>query len=142
MIVEEMLPENSFESWPSALREELEERSAKTEVGQILCYEDETIRVWRIALEPGERLPFHRHTRDYSWTCLTDGVGTTYYGTGDAYRITYRRGDQAYFSHRDKGDFLHDLQNVGESVLEFVTVEYAPEAGLSAGESLLGSPRS
>ena len=124
MLVEELLPENSFDRWPVALRQELAESQTNIQVGQSLAYEDAKVRVWSIALEPGQRLPFHRHTCDYSWTSLTPGVGVVYYSSGDAYRVTYERGDTDFYHHAVKGDFLHDLENIGDTVLEFMTVEY------------------
>lgn len=123
MTIEEILPEGAFEQWPPELREELESHAHNERVGQVVRFEDDQVRLWSIVLEPGGRLPFHRHTRDYTWTALSSGVAVTRYGTGDVYRVTYVRGDLA-FHHREKGDFVHDLENVGETVLEFVTMEF------------------
>ena len=121
---EQVLEEGAFARWPASLRRELQDNANNLEVGQRVLFEDDQIRVWSIELEPGQRLPFHRHTHDYTWTCLTPGSGLTHYGTGDAYRVTYQRGDQAFYDQQAKGDFTHDLQNIGDAALRFVTVEY------------------
>ncbi len=123
MIVEEILSEGSFEHWPPELREELESHAHNERVGQTVRFEDGHVRLWSIILEPGQRFPFHRHARDYTWTALSSGTAVTRYGTGDAYRVAYVRGDLD-FHHNEGGDFIHDLENVGDTVLEFVTLEF------------------
>ena len=39
-------------------------------VGTRLLFENERIRVWDITLEPGKRLPLHRHRTSYFYRCL------------------------------------------------------------------------
>lgn len=121
---EQILDEGAFCRWPANLLREFEDNANTHMVGQRVLFEDDQVRVWSIDLQPGQRLPFHRHIHDYTWTCLAPGTGLTHYGTGDAYRVTYQRGDQAFYDHHAKGDFMHDLQNIGDAGLRFVTVEY------------------
>jgi hypothetical protein len=121
---EPILGENAFAAWPPEALREFQTSADNDKIGQRVVFEDDQIRVWSIDLPPGERLPFHRHRRDYSWTCLTAGQGLTRYDTGEVFRVTYIRGDQAFYDHRSHGDFMHDLENIGSANLRFVTVEY------------------
>jgi len=41
--------------------------------GYRLWFENEHIRVWEVRLMPGERGPFHAHTRRYFWTVVDAG---------------------------------------------------------------------
>lgn len=127
VIVQEVLPEGSIELWAPELRSELQAYPVSTDVGQRLLFENDLYRFWSISLNPGERLPFHRHTRDYTWTCVQPGVALTRYGTGDVYRVEYQRGDLDFYNHQSKGDFVHDLENIGETRLEFVTTEFVAQ---------------
>lgn len=124
MVSERILEEGAFDQWSVELCLELQDSGDNERVGQQVVFEDQQIRVWSISLEPGARLPFHCHRRDYSWTCLTEGMGVTRYHTGEMFRVTYQRGDQDFYDHREKGDFVHDLENVGSTNLRFVTVEF------------------
>jgi beta-alanine degradation protein BauB len=93
------------------------------QVGTRLLFENERIRVWDITLEPGERLPFHRHRTSYFYRCETAG----------RLRVRTPEGDDAeYESPLDEVHFheigpddlvVHDLENVGETTVRFTTVE-------------------
>ncbi len=93
-------------------------------IGTSLEYEDEHMRIWHLRLEPGQRLPYHRHDRPYFWSVVTDGKGRSRFGDGTVLDITYRRGDTKYFDLNPDNMFVHDLQNTGDEVLMFVTVEF------------------
>jgi hypothetical protein len=54
-------------------REEID--TATDEVGTRLLFENDRVRVWDLALEPGMRAPFHVHRRSYFWTCVEGGMG-------------------------------------------------------------------
>jgi hypothetical protein len=74
-------------------------------------------------LEPGERLPFHRHRTSYFYRCHSGG----------RVRVTTPAGETAeYESPADEVHFheigpddvvVHDLENVGSTVVTFTTVE-------------------
>ncbi len=81
-------------------------------------------RVWHIWLKPGERLPFHRHVLDYFWTATSAGRSRSYYEDGRVVEAEYKVGDTAHL-HFGKGEYLlHDLTNIGDTELGFVTVEF------------------
>jgi beta-alanine degradation protein BauB len=92
-------------------------------VGTRLLFENDRIRVWDLTLEPGERLPFHRHRTSYFYRCEAGG----------RLRVRTPEGDDAeYESPLDEVHFheirpddlvVHDLENVGETTVRFTTVE-------------------
>jgi beta-alanine degradation protein BauB len=93
------------------------------QVGTRLLFENERIRVWDITLEPGQRLPLHRHRTSYFYRCEAEG----------RLRVRTPEGDDAeYESPLDEVHFheigpddlvVHDLENVGETTVRFTTVE-------------------
>ena len=86
------------------------------------------VRVWHLAIKPGERLPVHRHVLDYFWTALTPGKGRSHYHDGRTVEAEYRPGDTQH--HRfGPGEFMmHDLENIGDTTLAFTTVEFLDSA--------------
>ena len=93
-------------------------------VGLKLVSESERVRVWHIALKPGERLPFHRHVNDYFWTALCQGTGKSRHGDGSIAIVSYRAGDTSHYRYGPGESRFHDLENVGDTELLFVTVEF------------------
>ena len=110
--------------WTDAIREELKANAVNGRVGSILVSETDRARVWHLTLQPGERIGFHRHVNDYFWTVLTEGRAKSRYSSGEIKLAQYSPGDTRHFKFA-KGEYmLHDLENVGDSVLSFVTVEF------------------
>ena len=79
--------------------------------------------VWEVKLEPGERGPFHAHTRNYFWTVVSSGRGLQRFDDGTFVVRDYRDGDTMFLEHTPETALIHDLENVGETTLRFVTVE-------------------
>lgn len=116
--------DQDFTSWPAALLEEMQRQAMNGRVGQDLLSETEAVRVWRIALRPGERVGFHRRVLDYFWVAVRAGKSRSHYAEGDTRETAYAAGDTRHF-HFGPGEFmLNDLENIGDSILEFVTVEF------------------
>ena len=124
MIAKELNPPGRFDTWPQVRIDEVNATDISEDVGTSLVYQDVSIRVWKINLQPRERLPFHKHTCDYTWVSLTPGKAVSHYSDGKVVEITYARGDVNYYHHGVEGDFVHDLENVGDEALVFGTVEY------------------
>lgn len=53
---------------PADFSDELATAASNLDVGTRLRFENDRIKVWEITLAPGERCPFHAHTRRYFWT--------------------------------------------------------------------------
>ena len=92
-------------------------------VGTTLHFENAHVRVWEARLLPGERTPFHAHTKRYFWTCIDEGIADQRTLDGVIRRRHYRVGDTLYLHHDDEHVTIHDLENVGDTVLRFTTVE-------------------
>jgi len=103
--------------------EELEHASDNTAVGTSLWFENERVRVWEISLAPGQRAPFHAHTRPYFWTCVAPGQAIQRFVDGREELLDYVDGQTKFNYCTTAEPLIHDLENAGESELRFVTVE-------------------
>lgn len=116
-----IIEEGSFST--SEFEQELAAAPANRALGTTLWFENERTRVWEVRLEPGERGPFHAHTTDYFWTVVDGGTGLQRRGDGSYAIREYRVGDTLYLENSPESPMIHDLENVGDSLLRFVTVE-------------------
>jgi hypothetical protein len=87
------------------------------------------VRVWEIRLRPGERWHVHRHVLDYFWTAITPGSSLQHTSDGTTREVSYEAGDTRHY-HFERGEYLlHDLENMGDTELIFITVEHLDSAG-------------
>ena len=116
--------------WPADIAAEFE-REAKNPnpcVGTALLSENERTRVWIIRLAPGERVGFHRHVLDYFWTSVYGGRGRQHVIGGTTVEYTYQPGETRHESY-GAGEFkVHDLENIGDQDMVFMTVEFKDSA--------------
>lgn len=92
-------------------------------VGQRLLSETDAVRVWRIELAPGERVAFHTHVLNYFWTALSAGRSRSTMGDGRVVETAYEIGTTRHFTYGPGERMVHDLENIGDTVLAFTTVE-------------------
>ena len=112
------------ESWPLEVRRDFEATQFNGCVGQVLLSESDKVRVWSLSLKPGERCGFHRHVLNYFWTALSDGRSRSRYNDGRIVEAEYRKGDTRHLTF-GAGEFMvHDLENIGDTVLSYTTVEF------------------
>lgn len=111
-----------------ALGAELARNAFNPCVGTVLLSQSERARVWFIRLEPGERIGFHRHVLDYFWTALTAGRAVSHINGGPPTEAHYQAGQTRHLSFGPGEFMLHDLHNVGDTPLLFVTVEHLESA--------------
>ncbi len=117
-------------AWPPAIQQEFERERQNPNpcVGSRLLSEDERVRVWMIALKPGERIGFHRHVLDYFWTSVTGGRGRQHVHDGTTVEYTYVPGETRHEIY-GAGEFkVHDLENIGDQDMIFMTVEFLNSA--------------
>lgn len=112
-----------FDRWSPPLHQEFDDNAHHDRLGQTLLKESGPVRVWETHLRPGERLPVHRHVRDYTWIALTDGHARQHSSDGASREITFARGQTRHFRLAAGRHHLHDLKNIGDEVLSFLTVE-------------------
>jgi hypothetical protein len=115
------LSEGTFD--PAEYARELEEAPRNLDVGTRLWFENGCIRVWEVRLQPGERGPFHSHTRRYFWTVVDGGIGRQRTADGTVITREYHVGDTNYSEHSPAGPMIHDFENAGDQPIRFVTVE-------------------
>lgn len=108
---------------PAEYADELRAAPGNLNVGTTLWFENERVRVWDLQLRPGERGPFHAHTRPYFWTVVEAGRGLQRFADGTFHVRDYREGETRFLEHTPQSALIHDLENVGDGVLRFVTVE-------------------
>ncbi|WP_431776765.1 cupin domain-containing protein [Streptomyces cucumeris] len=106
-----------------------EERAAahgNRDVGTRLLFENDAVRVWEVRLASGERAPLHCHALDYFWTCVDAGTAGQITMNGSDWqrtRVDYAVGDTRFFPHGQGTRTIHDLHNIGDTTLRFITVE-------------------
>lgn len=103
--------------------EELAAAPENLDVGTTVWFENDRVRVWEILLNPGDRGPFHSHTTNYFWTVVEPGRGLQRFVDGTFAVRDYAVGDTKFLEHTVETALVHDLENVGETPLRFVTVE-------------------
>jgi beta-alanine degradation protein BauB len=106
--------------WPADIAAEFarEAKNPNPCVGSMLLSEDDRTRVWMITMKPGERVGFHRHVLDYFWTCVTGGRGRQHVNDGSTIECSYAPGEFK----------VHDLENLGDKDMIFMTVEFKDSA--------------
>lgn len=92
-------------------------------VGSMLLSENEKLRVWMIKLAPGERIGFHRHVLDYFWTSVNGGRGRQHVHDGSTVEYTYQPGETRHETYGAGEYKVHDLTNIGDADMIFMTVE-------------------
>lgn len=114
--------------WTPELIAELSDAHKSGAVGSVLVSESDRARVWLIEMKPGERLPFHTHVLDYFWVATTPGRARSRYADGKVAEVDYEVGTTKHFTFEAGESMTHDLENIGDSVLSFTTVEYLDSA--------------
>ncbi|MEM6634593.1 MAG: hypothetical protein AAF667_01765 [Pseudomonadota bacterium] len=114
--------------WSEDLIAELRSAGSNGRVGSRIVSESDRVRVWLIEMEPGERLPFHTHVLDYFWTATTAGKARSRYGDGTVAEADYAVGDTKHFQFERGESMTHDLENIGDTMLAFTTVEFKDSA--------------
>jgi hypothetical protein len=126
-IVETVPPgpvDNPRAHWPEKLRREFDENQFSGAVGNVLVSETDDVRVWHLSLPPGGWLTFHRHVLDYFWTTPSTGIARGYYQDGRIVDVHHYPGETRHFRHGKEEYFVHAIENVGDTELIFVTVEF------------------
>jgi len=116
--------------WPVALQEEFtaEARHPNGCVGSELVSETDKVRVWTIRLQPGQRFGFHRHVLNYFWTAMTPCRGRQHLMDGSTVEYTYAPGETRHESYGPGEYKVHDLENIGDKDMIFLTVEFLDSA--------------
>jgi beta-alanine degradation protein BauB len=116
--------------WSKSLTDEFAREAERPNgcVGNQLVSEGERVRVWTIRLQPGERFGFHRHVLDYFWTSVSGGRGRQHLMDGSTVEYTYQPGETRHETYGPGQFKVHDLENIGDAELVFMTVEFLNSA--------------
>jgi quercetin dioxygenase-like cupin family protein len=116
-----VIKEETFEE--ADYQEELAAAPGNLDVGTKLWFENDSVRVWEVRLQPGERGPFHSHTRRYFWTVVAGGIGRQRSQDGSMITREYSVGDTNFSEHSPDDPWIHDFENAGDTEMHFITVE-------------------
>jgi quercetin dioxygenase-like cupin family protein len=93
-------------------------------IGNRVIFENDFVRVWELAVEPGRSKGLHRHDLPYVIVPLTEGKIEIESIDGRVYRPDEKVGEAIW---RDAGE-IHDLKNLGDATYRNVLVEIKPQA--------------
>jgi beta-alanine degradation protein BauB len=103
--------------------QELAAAKSNRQLGTALWFENDHVRIFEVRLGPGERGSFHVHDATYFWTVVEPGRGLQRFADGSFVVRDYALGETKYLTHSPDDPLVHDLENVGDTTLRFVTVE-------------------
>lgn len=94
------------------------------QVGTRLMFENERVRVWDLALAPGEALGAHVHQRDFCFIVVQGGHLQHVHPAGPAQTqdVQYEA-DQVVFLEAGEGLLHHKLVNVGDTPYRNFVIE-------------------
>ena len=129
-MVDKGVENKNLAPWPAEIAAEFEQEAKNPNpcVGSVLLSENERTRVWMIRLAPGERVGFHRHVLDYFWTSVTGGHGRQHVNDGTTFEATYQAGETRHETYGPGEYKVHDLENIGDTEMVFMTVEFKDSA--------------
>ena len=117
--------------WSPELIAELAGARQNGQVGSRLVSETEDYRIWLIDIPQGQRLAFHTHVLNYFWVATSHGRARSRSPDGRVTEMSYAIGDTKHMQFGN-GDYMtHDLENIGETLLSFTTVEDKRSANLA-----------
>jgi hypothetical protein len=88
-------------------------------IGNRVIFENDRVRVWELAVEPGKSKGLHRHDLPYVIVPLTAGPIEIESIDGKVVRPNEKVGEAIW---RDAGE-IHDLRNMGDTTYRNVLVE-------------------
>src|SRR4051794_23899029 len=102
--------------------DELDGAADNHQIATTMLFENDRVRIWELALVPGERAPFHCHALPYFFVCVDGGQALSRFANGTTVAMEYKVGD-TWFDEMAGEPEVHDLENVGSTPLRFTTVE-------------------
>ena len=94
-------------------------------IGDAVLFENETVRVWGLSLDPGGRQPWHQHHLPYLIVPLTDGTNEMRFADGRSRDTVETAGAVIW---REAG-IPHELYNRGQALYRNVLIEFKDKSG-------------
>ncbi|MEM1162982.1 MAG: DUF1330 domain-containing protein, partial [Pseudomonadota bacterium] len=114
---------SGFKDWSDEIKQEFRTNEFNGRIGTDLVFENASVRVWLMTLQPGETMPVHRHVLTYFWTAVTPGRFLQRTHDGTTYASDYDAGLTHYYDV-GSGEFaLHNLENISSTEMIFCAVE-------------------
>lgn len=88
-------------------------------------FENDSVRVWKTRIAPGQPLTMHRHENARVIVALTSGTLRIVNESGESRTVTWE-GGQAYWLPADPPGEKHGDVNDGQDPIEVMVVELAP----------------
>ena len=88
-------------------------------------FENESVRVWKTSIAPGQPLTMHRHENGRVIVALTSGTLRIVKESGDSRTVTWEKG-KAYWLAADPPGEKHGDLNEGPEPIEVMVVEMKP----------------
>jgi len=85
-------------------------------------FENESVRVWKTSIAPGQPLTLHRHENGRVIVALTNGTLRIVKESGDSRTVTWAKGN-AYWLAADPPGEKHGDLNEGKDPIEVMVVE-------------------
>lgn len=104
-------------------QEEVQAAPRNRQVGTSVWFENERVKIWELRLAPGQRLPLHCHPIDYFWVCVEPGRVRQHNAAGQEDVHDVALGQVDFLNIASGQPLIHDIENVGDSQIRFVTVE-------------------
>lgn len=114
--------------WPEDLSRELLRSVKNGCVGRFVLSENARVRVWRLDLDPGERLGFHCHVLDYFRVALTAGSAKSLNHLGSEEHFSFEPGHVQHMQFQEREFLLHDMENTGDDPISFMICEHMRSA--------------
>jgi quercetin dioxygenase-like cupin family protein len=99
-------------------------------VGTEILFENDRVRVWEMALAPGESSEFHRHVHDYLFVYVTPTLLESRRDGGPPFVRSYGDG-YAQYSVVGSAGLTHQVRNVGDEPHRQIIVEFLGESAAS-----------
>ncbi|HUG86577.1 MAG TPA: alpha/beta hydrolase fold domain-containing protein [Euzebya sp.] len=107
---------------PADYAEELARVQDNRQVGTALWFENESVQIWDLSLEPGQRVGFHTHDQTYFWTVTDPGRLLQRFDDGTSRIAEASLGQTNFMEYGPDDTTVHDLENVGETFFRCLTV--------------------
>jgi len=119
----ELNPKGNFDPWDDCKIKELRAKKMNQPTTDYLKYEDDAIRLWIIALEPYERLPFQKFKDSFSIICISDGLAISRFMDSTISLLKFNEKDTCYQEVEGSG-IVFDLENIGKEILKIAVLEH------------------
>src|SRR5678815_7324 len=96
-------------------------------------FENESVRVWKTSIAPGQPLTLHRHENGRVIVALTDGTLRIVKESGESKTVTWEKG-KAYWLSADPPGEKHGDLNEGKDPIEVMVVELKTPADPSPAQ--------